>query len=141
MEQVVADSLAEPRLATSLMGGFAMFALLLVAIGLYGVVAYSVSQRRHEISVRLALGAGYANVLGLVLRQGALLSVMGTALGTPVALAASRLLRSLLHGTQPTDASVFAAVSLLLVLVALAASFVPAHGAARLNAVAALREE
>lgn len=141
MEQVVAESLAEPRLVTFLMSGFAMFALLLVAIGLYGLVAYSVNRRRHEIGVRIALGAGYANVLGLVLRQGALLSVLGAALGTPAALAASRLLRSLLHGTQPTDASVFAAVSLLLVLVALAASFVPAHGAARLNTLAALREE
>ena len=141
MEQVVAESLAKPRVVAFLMGGFAVFALLLAAIGLYGVVAYSVSQRRHEIGVRLALGAGYANVLGLVLRRGALLSVLGTALGTPAALAASRLLRSLLHDTQPTDASVFATVSLLLVLVALAASFVPAHGAARLNAVAALREE
>ena len=141
MEQVVAESLAEPRLVAFLMGGFAMFALLLVSIGLYGLVAYSVNRRRHEIGVRIALGAGYANVLGLVLRQGALLSVLGAALGTLAALAASRLLRSLLYGTQPGDAGVFAAVSLLLVLVALAASFVPAHRAARLNALAALREE
>ncbi|HUI44265.1 MAG TPA: ABC transporter permease [Terriglobia bacterium] len=141
MRQVVADSLSEPRLLMSFLAGFAAFALLLAAIGIYGIVEYSVRQRMHELGVRVALGASARDVLGLVLRRGAILAGVGAAVGIPLALAGSRLMGSLLYGISPRDLTVFAAVPLLLLLVALAACYLPARRAARVDPLIALRSE
>jgi predicted permease len=141
MRQVVADSLVETRLIASFVAGFAGFALVLAAIGLYGVIAYSVSQRTHEIGVRIALGASSGDILALVLKKGALLAGAGIAIGVPGALAGSQILKSLLYGISPRDATVFIGVPLALVLVALAASYIPARRAARVGPIVALRQE
>ena len=141
MRQVVADSLLEPRLLASFLAGFAGFALALATIGIYGIVAYSVTQKMHEMGVRVALGASYSDVLALVLRKGALLVGVGMLLGIPAALAMSRVMRSLLYGISPRDLTVFAGVPALLVMVALAASYVPARRAAKVDPTVALRYE
>jgi len=141
MERVVWDAMAETRILSSILGGFALFALALAALGLYGVIAYSVSQRTHEIGVRVALGASSAEVTALVLRQGALLTAAGVAIGLPAALAASKLVASLLHGVKPHDFPVFAGVSLTLAVVALTAPYLPARRAARVDPLDALRCE
>jgi len=141
MRQVVADSLSEPRLLTGFLGAFAGFALVLTAIGIYGITAYSVSQRMHEMGIRVALGASYGDVLAVVLCKGAFLAGAGVVIGIPVALAMSRVMGSLLYGISPRDLTVFAAVPVVLVAVALAASYLPARRAARVDPMAALRYE
>ena len=141
MRQVVADSLSQPRLITSLVAGFGLFAVVLAAIGIYGVTAYSVSQRTHEMGIRFALGAAYSDVLGLVLRRGAGLVCVGVALGVPLALGLSRFMRSYLYGIAPRDVSVFAGVPIVLLAVALAASYLPARRAAKVDPIVALRYE
>jgi putative ABC transport system permease protein len=141
MRQVVADSLSEPRLLSSFLAGFAGFALALASIGIYGIIAYSVAQRMHEMGLRLALGASPSDVLALVLRKGAWLAGLGLLVGIPAALAMSRAMRSLLYGISPRDLTVFAGVPVLLVMVALAASYVPARRAAKVDPTVALRYE
>ena len=141
MRQVVSDSLSEERLITSLVAGFSLFALALAAIGIYGVIAYSVSQRTHEMGVRFALGASSGHVLALVVRKGALLAGAGVVVGVPAALAASRVMASLLHGISPRDLTVFAGVPAVLLAVALLASYIPARRAARVDPLVALRYE
>ena len=141
MRQVIADSLIETRLVATFVAGFAGFALALAAVGLYGVIAYSVSQRTHEMGVRIALGASRDNVVALVLKKGALLAGVGIAIGVPVALVASRVMASLLHGVSPNDGIVFIGVPCVLLVVALAASYVPARRAAKVDPVVALRTE
>ncbi len=141
MRQVVADSLSEPRLLSLFLAGFALFALSLAAIGLYGITAYSVSQRIHEMGIRFALGASYRDVLRLILRKGALLAALGIALGIPAALAMSQVMGSFLYGISPRDLTIFTAVPVLLLLVALSASYLPAHRAAKVDPVVALRYE
>ena len=141
MTSVIGDSTADVRLITALVGGFAVFALALAAIGMYGVIAYSVSQRQHEIGIRIALGASRRNVLGLVLGRATLLAVAGIAIGVPLALVAARLTASLLYGVSPRDAGVFTAVPLLLLAVALVASYLPARRATNLDPLDALRSE
>jgi putative ABC transport system permease protein len=141
MRQVVADALSEPRLLMSFLTGFAAFALLLAAIGIYGIVEYSVRQRMHELGVRIALGASSGDVLRLVLRKGTVLAAAGAAVGIPAVLAGSRLMGSLLYGISPRDLTVFAAVPVVLLLVALAACYVPARRAARVDPLIALRSE
>jgi putative ABC transport system permease protein len=141
MRQVVADSLSEPRLMTWFVAGFALFALVLAVIGIYGITAYSVAQRTHEMGIRVALGASRGDILKLVLRKGALLAGAGMLLGIPAALAMSRVMGSLLYGISPRDLTVFAGVTALLVVAALAASYVPARRAARVDSMAALRYE
>jgi putative ABC transport system permease protein len=116
-------------------------ALLLSAIGIYGVVSYIVTQRRGEIGVRVALGAGVRDVTGMVLRQSLGLSVLGVAVGVLVAIGTTRFLRALLYGVSPGDPATLAAVPLVLLLVATLASFVPARRAARIDPVEALRSD
>jgi predicted permease len=141
MRQVVADSLSGPRLMTSCLGGFALFALVLATIGVYGVTAYSVTQRIREMGIRVALGASRGDIRGLILRKGAWLAGLGVALGIPLAMALSRAMGSLLYGISPRDLTVFAGVPVVLLLVALAASFIPAQRATKVDPVVALRYE
>jgi len=141
MREQTATSLFPQRLALYVSGGLGVVALLLVLIGIYGVTAFSVAQRTREIGVRVALGAQHAHVLGLVLRQGLVLTVSGVVLGSLAAFAATRLIRDLLYGVPPTDGVAFGAAALALVLAALVASWVPARRAARLDPVIALRSE
>lgn len=138
---VMGNAVAQPRFRTALLSLFAVIALVLASIGTYGVIAYSVTQRTREIGVRIALGARPAQVLGMILRQGAGLSVLGILIGVAGALAATRALSSLLFATSPTDALTFAAVIAVLIVVSLWASYVPARRAMRVNPVEALRGE
>ncbi len=141
MAQVMADASAPQRFSTVLLGAFASGALLLAAIGLYGMLAFGVAQRTREIGVRLALGATRQEVLGLVVRQGMTLTLAGLALGTAGATGASRLLRGLLYQTAPFDVLTFASVPGVLATVALIACYLPARRAAGIEPMAALRVE
>jgi predicted permease len=141
LEQVVASSIAEPRLLTGLLFGFGVLALLLGAVGLYGVMVYGTAQRTREFGVRLALGARTADVLGLVAGDAIRLASIGVALGLTGALALSRLLKSQLYGVAPVDPVVFAGAAVLLAVVALAAALAPALRASRTDPMAALRWE
>jgi hypothetical protein len=141
MTEVVSDSISDMRFVTSAVGGFAAFALALAAIGLYGVIAYSVSRRRHEIGIRLALGASRGQVLTLVLGRGALLASAGIVVGVPAALAATRLVASFLYGVRQNDVSVFVAVPSVLMAVALVASYLPARTAAAVDSAVSLHIE
>jgi putative ABC transport system permease protein len=141
MRRLLFDRLKDWLLMDTLMAAFAGFALLLTAIGIYGVIAYAVGQRRQEIGVRIALGATSAEVVRLVLRKSALLVLAGVGIGMPLALAACRLMSSLLFGVNPFDAAIFTAVPFLLLAVALCASYLPARSAARVDPLTALRSE
>jgi putative ABC transport system permease protein len=132
---------AQPRLQTALLSLFAVIALALAAVGLYGVLAYLVTQRTREIGVRIALGAQKQNVLSLVIGQGMKLALVGVGVGVLVALALTRVLRSLLYDVKPTDPPTFVAVSLLLVAIALIACWLPARRAAKVDPMEALRYE
>jgi predicted permease len=141
MEQVLADSVAEPRILTLLMGVFAALALALASVGINGVVSYSVSQRTHEVGVRLALGAERFDVLCLVVGQGMLLTGIGLGIGLAGAMALTRFLSSFLYGVRPTDPITFAAVALALAGVALLATYIPARRATKVDPMVALRYE
>jgi putative ABC transport system permease protein len=141
MEQAIFDSVARPRFRTGLLAVFAGVALLLAATGIYGVIAYAVAQRTHEIGIRMALGAHRADVLRLVVGQGAMLALVGIGLGILGALALTRLLASLLFAVSPTDPLTFAAASIGLIGVALGASYIPARRATRIDPLVALRYE
>ena len=141
MRQLVADAVAGRRFQAVLMGLFAVFALLLAAVGIYGVVAYSVAQRTHEIGIRMALGASRADILsGVLLRTGAL-ALAGATAGLAAAYALTPLLRSLLYGVSAVQPSLFAGSALLLIAVAILAGFLPALRAARVDPVVCLRYE
>jgi putative ABC transport system permease protein len=141
LQDAISLSLAPQRLTMLLLASFAGLALLLAAVGIYSVISYSVSQRTHEIGIRVSLGAKTADVLLLVMRQGLLLALAGSAIGIVGALALSRLLSSLLYGVRPTDALTFACVAGLLMIVALAACCIPARRALRVDPMVALRYE
>jgi ABC-type antimicrobial peptide transport system permease subunit len=130
---------ASQRLVTSLLSSFAGVALLLAAIGIYGVIAFSVGQRTREFGIRMSLGARRLDVMNLVVGKGLLLAGAGIAVGLAGAYALTRLLSSLLYGVNPTDRVTFAAVTTLLAAVAIAASFMPAWRATRVDPVIALR--
>jgi putative ABC transport system permease protein len=138
VKRLLEQSVAQPRFRTMLIGSFSAAALLLAAIGIYGVMAYSVTQRTQEIGVRMALGAQTRDILQLVLRQGLVLTAVGIAAGLIGALAATRLIGSLLFEVPTNDVVTFAAVSLLLAAVALLACIVPARRAASVNPLIAL---
>ena len=141
MEQVVAASMARRSFTTLLLAVASAIALALSAVGVYGVISYLVAQRRSEIGIRMALGARAGEVGRLVVLRSVRLAAAGVALGLAGALAATRSLRSLLYGVSPTDPATLAGVSAFLVLLAAAASYVPARRAMRIDPVEALRHE
>lgn len=141
MEEVLSESLARRRLYMILLGVFASSALLLAAVGIYGMVSYSVNQRIREMGIRIAVGAAQGDVLRLVLGQGAKVAILGIVVGIAAALALTRLMTSLLFGVSATDPATFLGVALLLTLVAVGASFLPARRATRVDPMVALRSE
>lgn len=141
MSDYVDESIAQPKLNTLLLGIFAGLAFILTAIGLYGVISYSVAQRTREMGIRMALGAQRGLILKMILRQGIRLALIGIAAGLCAAFALTRLINSLLYGVRPTDVATFLGVSLLLFAIALLASYVPALRATRIDPVVALRHE
>jgi len=141
MQQAIHTSLAGPRFNTSLLGVFAGLALFLAAMGIYGTLAYAVSQRKHEIGIRLALGATPGDVLRFVLGWGTRLACVGAVSGIVAALALTRLMSGLLYGVGPTDPTTFAAVVVLLLMVTLLACYIPAQRATRVDPMIALRCE
>ena len=141
MEQVIADALWQPRFNLQLIGLFAGVALVLAAVGLYGVMSYSVAQRTHEVGLRMALGAQRSDVIKLVLRQGMKLTLLGVTLGLFASAALTRLMANLLFAVSATDTRTFAAIVLVLVGVALVACLLPARRATRVDPMIALRYE
>jgi ABC-type antimicrobial peptide transport system permease subunit len=141
MEQFVANAVAQPRLYVVLIGIFAAAAIVLAAIGIYGVLAHGVAQRTREIGIRLALGARRREVVGLVLRQAAMLAGGGLVVGLLLALAAGQLIRGLLFGVEPRDLLTYAGVVFVLFTIALVASYLPAWRASRIDPIKALRYE
>lgn len=141
VQSMLASSIAQRRLATSLVGAFAAGALLLAAIGMYGVIAYGVTQRTREMGIRMALGASSRRILRLVLGEGVRLALIGAVLGVGGALASTRVIRSLLFQTVPTDPVTFIVTPLVLAGVALLATYIPARRATRLDPTLAIRSD
>jgi ABC-type antimicrobial peptide transport system permease subunit len=140
LPEVVRNATARPRFAAQLLSGFAVVALLLAALGVYGVMAQSVAHRRREIGIRMALGARGREVLLMVLRQGATIAVGGVLVGLALAFAASRALAGLVYGVSVSDGATYLAVALLLFVVAVGACLVAARRAVRVDPAETLRE-
>jgi putative ABC transport system permease protein len=141
LEDLRAKSLTPRRVNMLLVGAFAALGLILASAGIYGVVSYSVSQRTHEIGVRMALGAERGDVLKAMVWQGLRSVLIGTAIGVAASLAVTRFLQTLLYGVKPTDPATFFAVGLLLTGVALLACYIPARRATKVDPMVALRYE
>jgi ABC-type antimicrobial peptide transport system permease subunit len=139
--QTVNQSFVQERLVASLTSLFGVLALLLAAIGLYGLMAYTVTRRTNEIGIRMALGAQRGNVLGMVLQETFVLVAIGLAIGVPASVVASRLIASDLYGLTPGDPLTIATATLIMISVALFAGFLPARKASRVDPMAALRYE
>jgi putative ABC transport system permease protein len=141
MDDVLGASVAQPRFSSQLLGAFAVLALLLAAIGLYGLMAYSVTQRTNEIGIRIALGASREDILRLILKHGSRLALAGIAIGLVASVAATRVLSDMLFSVSPKDPGTFIAIALLLLAVVLLACYIPARRAAKLDPIVALRYE
>jgi predicted permease len=141
MDAVIADSLAPRRFSMILLGIFAVLALVLSMVGIYGVISYLVGQRTHEIGVRVALGAQRSDVMRLVLGQGTKMALIGVAIGLAAALILTRLMTKMLFGVSASDPLTFGGVAVLLTIVALAACYIPARRATRVDPIVALRYE
>ena len=141
MDELMTASVAPPRFRTVLVTIFALVGLLLAAIGIYGVMAYAVAERTHELGVRIALGAERRDVVRLVLGEAIVLAAAGVAVGVAGALATTRLIQSLLFGVTTTDATTFAGISVLLFATAIVASWIPTRRALRVDPMVALRYE
>lgn len=141
LSEVVADTVAPRKFNMVLFVLFAVIAIVLAALGIYGVIAYTVAERTHEVGIRMALGAQKSDVLGLIIKTGVMLTLIGVVLGLAIALALTRLMTTLLFGITPNDATTFAAVSAFLILVALLACYIPARRATRVDPLIALRCE
>ena len=141
MDEQFSRSLTRRRFSVTLLSLFGGVAVLLAAVGLYGVLAFLVSQRRREIGVRIALGATARDVMKDVLGEGLRLAAIGMALGLGLALAATRLMSALLYATSPTDVATYAGAAAILAVIAITASFIPAFRASRVDPIIALRDE
>jgi putative ABC transport system permease protein len=141
MNQFLSHSVAEPRFYSLLLGIFAAVALVVAAVGVYGIMSYSVAQRTHEIGVRMALGANHRDVLRLIVGRGMALTIAGIALGLTASLALTQVLSSLLYEVTPTDPTTFIEMTLLLAAVAFGASYIPARRATKVDPMVALRYE
>jgi ABC-type antimicrobial peptide transport system permease subunit len=141
MDSVFTDSIRRPRLLAQLLGAFAGLALLLAAIGTYGVLSYMVTERRREIGIRVALGAARLDVLTGILKQGLQVTAIGVTIGLAGALAVNRLIASLLFGVQPTDTVTISLVIATITATAVVASWLPAWRASRLDPSIVLRDE
>jgi putative ABC transport system permease protein len=139
LEDRIRTAVGPERFYATVLGIFAGVALLLAAIGLYGLIAYAVGQRTHELGVRVALGATGGRITGMVIREGLVITVVGAVLGITSAAAASKYLASLLYDVKPSDPMIFATVTFALIIVSAIASYLPARRAARIDPLVAMR--
>jgi len=141
LEQIISSSVQQQRFLMLLLGIFAGVAMILAAVGLYGVMSYAVTQRTHEIGIRMALGADNGNVLRLIVGHGMMLALIGIAIGLAGSFAVTRVMSTLLFGVSATDAITFGGISVLLAVVALVSCLAPAYRAIRVDPMVALRHE